>query len=162
MDTDHHNPTPRTGRPVWLIWALAIVLVMTAWGAAIALRGTSEPVVIEGWVEGMDDGQAKAKDLDRPMIVMFTADWCPPCQQFKKKVLTQPEVKQALDDGFVAVKIDMTDTSSSNPNNKVAGKYGISGIPTLLAMSPDGEVIGKYTARQRSVETFNDWLASVK
>ena len=159
MNTYDDNATATEKRPVPTGWIIAVALVLLAWVGAYALRGGSgEKAVLAGWQDGMPAGQTVAEEKDRPMIVLFTAGWCPPCQALKKNVLTKPEIHDALQAGFVPVQIDLTDQSAQNPNIAVAQQYGVSGIPTVVAMSADGKPIEAYRGKH-TVESFNSWLA---
>jgi thiol:disulfide interchange protein len=139
-------------------WIIAVLLVVAAWAGAYALRGGGEKHVMEGWADGMPAGQQLAKEADKPMVVLFTAGWCPPCQQLKKEVLTTGEVRDALRAGFVPVQIDLTDQSASNPNLAIAQQYGIGGIPSVIAMTPDGQPIEAYNG-DRTPASFTAWLS---
>lgn len=140
-----------------IVWVLAVLVVIGVWAGAYALRGGGNEQAMAGWADGMPAGQALAEDADKPMVVLFTAGWCPPCQQLKKNVLTKDEVNDALQAGFVPVQIDLTDQSSSNPNLAVAQQYGVQGIPMVVAMTPDGEPIEVYSGRH-DVAGFTGWL----
>ncbi|MDE6791637.1 MAG: thioredoxin family protein [Muribaculaceae bacterium] len=65
-----------------------------------------------------------------PMVVDFSATWCPPCQQLK------PIFEQLKDEyhgsvDFVSVDVD------SVP--ELAQKYDVHNIPALIFISPDGK-----------------------
>lgn len=65
----------------------------------------------------------RATDKGRPLAVLLTASWCPPCQRFKKTAL--PKLKQ--DGVFDCVSLAVVDIDQ-NPNiaSKVAnGKRGV-------------------------------------
>ena len=145
------------GRGPSIVWIVAVLLVVVAWAGAMALRGGGEKQVLVGWADGMPAGQQIAQETDRPMIVLFTATWCGYCQTLKKDVLNQPAVQDALRAGFVPVQIDMTDRSSANPNAPVAQQYNISGYPTVLAMSPEGQWIEEFRG-ERTLDRFIAWL----
>lgn len=145
--------TPKSTAPI--IWIVAVLLVFAAWAGAVALRG--EKQVLAGWADGMPTGQQLAQEADKPMIVLFTATWCGPCQKLKKNVLTQPEVHNKLQAGFVPVQIDMTDQSSANPNLPVQQQYQVGGYPTVVAMSPTGEWIESFQD-DRTPARFLAWL----
>ena len=155
MDASGHNT--QTKPRVAIGWAVAVLLVIGAWAGAYALRGGGEKHVMDGWADGMPAGQRAAQAADKPMVVLFTAGWCPPCQALKKDVLTKGQVHAALQADFVPVQIDLTDTSSENPNTAVAGQYGVQGIPMVLAMTSTGEVIEAYRGKH-DVASFTAWL----
>ncbi|MEM6506054.1 MAG: thioredoxin fold domain-containing protein [Planctomycetota bacterium] len=138
-------------------WVVAVLLVVVAWAGAYALRGGGSGEVMAGWADGMPAGQQLAKEADKPMVVLFTAGWCPPCRALKNNVFTDGGVQQALQAGFVPVQIDLTDQSAANPNMEVAAKYGVRGIPTVLAMTPDGVPFAEYAGGD-STGAFNQWL----
>ena len=153
MDAQDHSM--KRGLPIG--WVVAVLLVIVAWAGAHALRGGGGKEVMSGWADGMPAGQQLAQEADKPMVVLFTAGWCPPCQSLKKNVLAKGEVNDALQAGFVPVQIDLTDRSANNPNLAVAQQYGVQSIPTVIAMTSDGEPIGAYGGGD-SVTTFTGWL----
>ena len=57
------------------------------------------------------------------MLVDFYADWCGPC---KRMTPVLHEVKQAMGDDIVVIKVDV------DKNNHLATRYGIQSIPTLI------------------------------
>ena len=146
------NPPTRSRAP--LGWGGAVLLVVLIWAAAVVMRHGGPKAELTGWAEGLEAGQIKAEEMDRPMVVLFTASWCPPCQRLKKDVLSKPEVVAALEARFVPVQVDMSNASRGDP---VVQMYGIEGYPTVLALNPKGEPIGQFTG-ERSVAGFTAWL----
>lgn len=138
-------------------WIVAVLLVAVAWAGAYALRGSGEKEVVAGWADGMVAGQTLAEEADKPMVVFFTAGWCPPCKLIKKNVMAKSEVSDALQAGFVPVQIDLTDQSANNPNLATAQQYGVRGIPTIIAMTPKGEPIDVYGGGPKPA-AFIGWL----
>ncbi len=65
----------------------------------------------------------------------FTATWCGPCQ-IQKPILEQLEGELGDKVEFKMVDVDQ--------NNALAGKYGISAVPTLI-IEKDGEIIKRFT-----------------
>jgi thioredoxin-like negative regulator of GroEL len=84
----------------------------------------------------LDSALATAKSSNKPVIAVFSAVWCPPCQMMKKNVYPSEEIK-AYQDKFVWAYID-TDVES---NAKDAIKYKVSGIPHIQFISADGKAI---------------------
>lgn len=67
----------------------------------------------------------------RPMIVDFSATWCPPCQQLKPifKKLAE-DFKGRID--FVTVDVD--------ENPELSQAYGVQSIPMLVFLNKDGQI----------------------
>lgn len=156
MERPANEQNGKAAKPIG--WIIAVLLVVAAWAGAYALRGGGTKHVMDGWADGMPAGQQLAQETDKPMLVLFTAGWCPPCQQLKKNVLTKGEVSDALRAGFVPVQIDLTDQSASNPNMAVAQQYGVQGIPTVMVMTPDGKPIEAYGGAY-TTDDFTAWLS---
>ena len=167
MNPTEPNPpsssAPATSGKAALGWFLAIAVVILAWAGAYALRNGGQDVELTGWAHGLDEGKAKAQEDGRPMVVLFTATWCGPCQHLKQTVLTQPKVHDALQAGYVPVKVDMSNADISDPLIK---QYQLEGWPTVIVMSADGTEIKRFagTAAKpaQSPEDFINWLSTVE
>lgn len=81
---------------------------------------------------------AAAKKSGKPMLVVFSASWCPPCQANKKNVYPSDAVKR-YHDKFIWAYLD-TDIPA---NAEVAGKFKVSGIPHIQFLTKDGETLDK-------------------
>jgi thiol:disulfide interchange protein len=159
MNAHDKQQVEAPSRPFPFGWVLAVGVVLLLWVGANFLYSSGQKEVLAGWADGMPAGQQLAREADRPMVVLFTAGWCPPCRALKKDVLTKDPVREALAAGFVPVQIDLTDQSANNPNMQVAQRYGVSGIPAVIAMTPDGQPIDTYAGN--TVASFTDWLDRV-
>lgn len=79
-----------------------------------------------------------AKKSGKPVILVFSAAWCPPCQTMKHDVYPSEEVK-AFHDKFVWAYIDIDNAS----NESAATKYGVNGIPHIEFLNAEGKQIDK-------------------
>lgn len=82
--------------------------------------------------------QNEVLGANKPVLVDFTAVWCPPCK------MIDPIVKQLAQEWDGKVKVVKLD-ADENPN--VLMKYGVLGIPTLLLFK-GGEVAERLTGYQ--------------
>jgi thiol:disulfide interchange protein len=98
---------------------------------------------------------ATAKKEGKPIILVFSATWCPPCQSMKKSVYPSAEVKP-LHDKFVWAYLDVDDAA----NAKVAEKFGVNGIPHIQFLNSGGKDVDKVVGGVPSAE-FAATLTSV-
>jgi len=96
-----------------------------------------------------------AKKSGKPVILVFSAAWCPPCQTMKHDVYPSAEVK-AFHDKFVWAYIDIDDPS----NESAATKYGVNSIPHIEFLNAEGKEISKQVGGTSSTE-FAKTLQSV-
>jgi thioredoxin 1 len=74
------------------------------------------------------DGEAK------PTVMDFYASWCQPCKQL------EPLIAKAKSD--YGDKVNFMSINVDDPNNEsLIEQYGVSPIPTLVFLSPEGEVV---------------------
>lgn len=124
---------------------LLLIGVLVASGCLMSCRGESKGVdgvvneeniemapneVAEEPVYKVEDGKILPVN-NRPMIVDFSATWCPPCRQLKPIFEKLAEEFRGRVD-FVTVDVD--------DNQELAASYGVSSIPTLLLINKDGQV----------------------
>lgn len=95
------------------------------------------------------------KKAGKPVILVFSAAWCPPCQAMKKDVYPSAAVKE-FHDKFIWAYLDVDDQS----NNRAAEKAGVSGIPHIQFLDASGKEISKQVGGS-SPESFAKTLKGV-
>jgi thioredoxin-related protein len=98
---------------------------------------------------------AASKKSGKPMIVVFSAVWCGPCQQMKKEVYPSEAVKK-LHDKFEWAYLDVDEES----NAAAIKKYGVNGIPHIQFIGKDGKDLGSQVG-STSPEDFVSSLENV-
>ena len=82
------------------------------------------------------DLQTKLLQIEQPMLLYFTAQWCSNCKELKEKVFSQSEVIEALK-GFDLYRVDVT----ANTDDDIAfmKQYKLFGPPGIVFYDLNGK-----------------------
>ncbi|HEV8379316.1 MAG TPA: thioredoxin family protein [Tepidisphaeraceae bacterium] len=148
------NPKPgMSGRTKGILVAILVFCGFFGWrawrgGHALAAWGGN-------WEKQVDQSESQKK----PQLVLFTADWCPACEDFEDKVLSRKDVEAKLQEQFILTKIDLTERGG--PNNQIAATFGVKVIPTLVIVGPDGSR-SDFLTGSVPAERLYDWIENRK
>ena len=150
-------PVPNVGRSSagfrgkgFLIPALIIAsLLFLQWpmlkGLFYRTIGVDAPVSTIDWRKDFGSAIAEARVSDKPLLLVFSASWCPPCIVMKHEVWSDSEVSEVVKDRFVPLHIDVDDKQ----DKAIAARYGIRGIPAVLIIDANGDVLRRESFMSR-------------
>jgi thioredoxin-like negative regulator of GroEL len=95
--------------------------------------GTVEKSVTKAEDRTYASAFAEAQAAQRPLVVVVTATWCPPCQVLKKKVINPMEARRGFD-GVILAYVDM-DKEPALAKQLV----GTQGIPQMIVFEKNEE-----------------------
>lgn len=101
------------------------------------------------WTPYSPERLAEAKQQGQPVIIYFTADWCPPCSWLEQHTFRHPEVV-AQAQRFLLLKVDL-----SSPDQQTQAweeEYGVWVLPTLIFLSAGGEEVTRVAGFQTPEE----------
>lgn len=116
---------------------------------AIAALVSASASAAEGWSHNYKESLAKAKAEKKLLLAEFTgSDWCPPCKNLHKTVLTAPEFLAFAKDNLVLVDIDFPNSKPQSAelkaaNKELAKKFGVTGYPTVIVLDASGKELFK-------------------
>lgn len=114
--------------------AVFAALALTFTAAAFAKDPKGSPAFVTDYEAAIK----KAKKEDKPLIVIFSAAWCGPCQANKKNVYPSAAVKP-YHDKFVWAYLDTDDKK----NHPAIRKYKVRGIPHIEFVGDGGDSLGQ-------------------
>ncbi len=125
------------------------------------------------WLTDFEQAKTIAQKEHKPIIMLFTgSDWCPPCKAMHRDLFHNEEFID-LAGKVVLVMVDFPRRKPMSKeqraqNYKLAGLYHKGGVPTFVAVSPDGKkVLGKisgyrYGEPDRDIAFFKRMIGLVK
>lgn len=146
------EPAPRR-RGNWGNILFGIGLLVIA--AFVIFRPTEPapvPAVFEAGERSLQAALERAEAEDRVVFAVATADWCGPCQSYKKGALTDPRVAQWVGANAVPLYLDI----DASPEDAEA--LAISGIPASFIIR-DGRVVARQGGLM-SADELVGWLES--
>lgn len=104
------------------------------------------------WMTDLAKAQAEARRLHRPLVAHFgNSRSCAPCRQMEAEVLNTQAILKLLDEGFVAVKVDLADRA----NGKYQTQFQIDAMPTDIILGHDGTELLHRSEGYTSAERHN-------
>jgi len=117
------------------------------------------------WVYDFDQGMTIAQTTEKPILLDFFADWCPPCVELDKRTFSRPNVRE-MAEKFVMLKIDCT--LDDDNCQKATNQYEVVGWPTILFLRSNGQPIedvqwmGGFANEDKMLELMNRALEKVQ
>lgn len=125
--------------------------------SAMLLLAALAPAWAAEWMTDLEAAKAKAAAENKAVLVDFTgSDWCGFCIRLRKQVLDTPAFETYAKDKFVLMEVDLPENPKFDPalrarNEKIAAQYGITGFPTIMVITPEGDVVGGFNGYVPSV-----------
>jgi thioredoxin-related protein len=119
------------------------------------------------WFTDAQAAQEKAKQENKFVLLDFTgSDWCGWCMKLRREVFDQPEFADFAQANLVLVEVDFPHHKVLAPDQKqansgLAGKYHITGYPTIILLDPDGHLAGRTGYMPGGPAAFDAKLAEV-
>ena len=128
--------------------ALGLLLCAAGLYGGLAFVLTPKPVNL-AWRHDEAAAVQAARADKRPLLVDFTATWCVPCQEFRVKTFTDPDVTKELQ-RFVLVEIDVT--KDDDEADKAKARHGAGTLPAVVLYDSSGQrvqLLGEFTPPQK-------------
>lgn len=120
-------------------WLFLLAMIVVIGGAyAYSQFGTGSAEVPNATTD-YQQAVALSRDSGKPMLLDFTASWCPPCKYMKKHIWPDEQVQQLLTDRVIMVVIDVDERD----NRSLMQHYDVDAMPTLVIADADGRILAK-------------------
>jgi len=121
-----------------------LTAAVAAFVALALLAGSATDARADDWLGSLDDGLKKAKEANKPLLITFSASWCPNCKNLAEKTLTDGTVKELLK-SFVLVKIDVEKSDADVQKIKEMTGTDVETIPDTRILTAAGKQVAQQT-----------------
>jgi thiol-disulfide isomerase/thioredoxin len=94
-----------------------------------------------GWITSYEHALKLAQARKSPLLMFFTAEWCPPCRMMHAQTFPDPRI-QTLLSRMACLRVDI------DSNHELAMTWRVSGIPRIIILNVAGQVIGDHLGFQ--------------
>ena len=140
------------------LFLLALIVFAANTNRAAAAEGSAD------WLTDFEAAKEVAASEGKPLLLDFTgSDWCIWCIRLKDEVLTREVFTDYAEGELVLVELDFPRGKKQSEELKAQNaalleKYGVRGFPTIVLLSPDGDLIGKTGYRKGGPEAYVEHL----
>ncbi len=119
------------------------IIALCAAGIALGLfarpLASAEPLFNAGiqWHRDLQAAHRESLRLNRPVLIVFGAEWCHFCTKLEKESLGHPQIAQYINQTFIPVHLDF------DVAEREAKILDVKGIPCVVALTPQAELVGR-------------------
>ncbi|MEM1063027.1 MAG: thioredoxin family protein [Planctomycetota bacterium] len=106
--------------------------------AGLAVGASAGPHGIDGpvrWRTDAFEAVSESRSTGKPIVVMFTAEWCGFCKKMLRETYRDESVARHVADCFVPLIID------ADEHAELIKDLGVTAFPTTLIFSPEGDLV---------------------
>ena len=126
---------------------VAFIFGLATWTIAAGL-GQAEPKGASVWSHDVRAAYKQSVKENRPMLLVFGAEWCTYCKKLEKTTLVDPKIANYVREGFIPVHVDV----DNDP--ELAKILKIKGLPCSVVVSSDVKVLGRLEGYKNTGEFY--------
>lgn len=121
----------------------------------------------DNWETDFAKASAQAGKSGLYMLLDFSgSDWCGWCMKLDREVFSKSAFKAYAKKNLVCVLVDFPQQKHQSKklkaqNSELAEKYGIKGFPSVIILSPNGDLVARTGYQEGGAEKYVAYLSEV-
>lgn len=116
----------------FLLFIVAAIVVLPV--VINLVRGPAQTPGVFSQAYSLAQGTQLSQETGKPMFVLATADWCPPCQKLKRSALADSAVIAWINENTIPVYLE------DGTNGDQIASLGVRSYPTTMLVR-EGEIL---------------------
>lgn len=107
------------------------------------------------WRENLDAAHEEALKSNKPMLLVFDAEWCSFCKKMDQATFSDPAIVTYINNTFVPVHLSLEE------HYRKAEALEVDRIPATVALTPNADLIGRIVGYVNA-ETYRESLSRIR
>lgn len=112
-------------------------LAATAAPPGFPLPFFNSPTSTTKWHTNLQSAHKQAVAENKPILIVFGAEWCGFCTKLEKQTLSSKGVSQYINDSYVAVHLDL------DKEKRIGEILEVESLPCSIMLSPKADLLGR-------------------
>ncbi|MBO6514495.1 MAG: thioredoxin family protein [Phycisphaerales bacterium] len=120
---------------------LALIAYMVAPKVINMVQGPAPLPTMFAHNYNIERATIQSETTGKPILILVTADWCPPCQALKKGALSDPKVTDWVNANMIPVYLE------DGADQDQIRLLPVRSYPTTIVLK-DGQILGQFTGNK--------------
>ena len=120
-------------------WATGVLALLGLLGAALHMSAAGPQRGEIQWQKDLEDAREVAAKQNKPLLLVFEAEWCRYCKRLRTETLAHPQLAAHINRAFVPLQFDV----DLPKHRRVAEILEVKPLPCTIVLSPEADLLAR-------------------